>query len=379
MVDKIKERIILFSKYIESINSQFISQHLTGYVDHGWVYYRDSSRDWYSKTYVPQLDDSQKILDREPTGHYVISGTRVRDNYVYELLSSYRVECRDEPYKEEIDELLLQENINSWKREILKSYNREEHIQYFILDNMPLQPEWNAIREEIYAFAKEIIINSKSIDLDVVQYGEMTFRITDYVRKEVELIRCGGIWGRVSNYGYGKPCLNDQKTIRIPKEIYTPCLTTLSVTSIAQSVFEYLTDCEEIYLPVSMRNIKWSFWHCRKLQNIFTEGYGSLCSMDGVLYDNSRKKLIAYPNNHSVDYVVPDGVEEICNLAFKDCDNLKTLTLPSSIKSIGLNAFYRCENLSDIYCKGTKNSILFEGFQGNFGEVNPTWHYETNI
>ena len=35
MVDKIKERIILFSKYIESINSQFISQHLTRYVDDG--------------------------------------------------------------------------------------------------------------------------------------------------------------------------------------------------------------------------------------------------------------------------------------------------------------------------------------------------------
>ena len=244
---------------------------------------------------------------------------------------------------------------------------------------MPLQSKWNTIREEIYSFAKETILNSKSIDLDVVQYEGMSFRITDYEKKEVELLKYGGVWGRVVSYGLKKSYLENQKTITIPKEIYISCLGTLSVSKIGAAVFESLTDCEEIYLPGTLRDISWCFWNCRKLKYIHTELYGYYRSIDGILYNDNRKMLIAYPNSHGEDYVVPDGVEEICNLAFKDCNNLKTLTLPSSIKRIGLNAFYRCENLSDIYCRGAKNSILFEGFQGNFGEVNPTWHYETNI
>ena len=56
-----------------------------------------------------------------------------------------------------------------------------------------------------------------------------------------------------------KSYLENQKTITIPKEIYISCLGTLSVSKIGAAVFESLTDCEEIYLPGTLRDISWCF------------------------------------------------------------------------------------------------------------------------
>ena len=99
--------------------------------------------------------------------------------------------------------------------------------------------------------------------------------------------------------------------------------------------------------------------------------YGNYQSINGVLFDCHRKKLIAYLNNHGKEYVIPEGVEEICNLAFKDCTNIERLFIPSTIKKIGLNAFYRCENLKEIHCRCEKGYFIFDGFQGDSGNVNP--------
>ena len=372
----IEDRIYKFSLYIKNINAQFLSDNMNGYVFHEWIYYRDSSRDWFAKDYVPQLNEAQKIIEREPTGHYIIPGTEIRDYYIYNLLESYRVCHCNESYNQEIDELLLQENIKSWKREILKSYNREEHIQHFILSNFAFIKGWNELRYDIYRIVKEIIPNTSTIDFDVVQFDGMTFRVTDYSKKQVEMIKNGGVWGRVVSYGLNKSYINDYRIIKIPKDIYVSCIGTLSVSSIGDGVFESLTDCEEIYLPPTILNIKWSFWHCRNLKNIHTELYGNFRSIKGVLFDYHQKKLIAYPNNHGKEYVIPEGVEEICSLAFKDCTNVERLFIPSTIKKIGLNAFYRCENLKEVHCRCDKKRLIFEGFQGNSGNVNPIWHYE---
>ena len=46
---------------------------------------------------------------------------------------------------------------------------------------------------------------------------------------------------------------------------------------------------------------------------------------------------------------VSDGVENIGSLAFLDCSNVESVTLPESIYSIGNYAFARCKKLTAIY------------------------------
>lgn len=85
--------------------------------------------------------------------------------------------------------------------------------------------------------------------------------------------------------------------------------------------------------------------------------------------------MLAYPNMHGAIYEIPEGVKKIRNHAFKDCYNLEELTLPSTLEHIGINAFYRCENLKRIIVNREKGSIKIEGFWGDYGNVTPKWYW----
>lgn len=51
------------------------------------------------------------------------------------------------------------------------------------------------------------------------------------------------------------------------------------------------------------------------------------------------------------------------------------LVLPSTIKKIKINAFYRALGLKKIICLCKKENFVNEGFYGEYGEVNPQWYY----
>ena len=45
--------------------------------------------------------------------------------------------------------------------------------------------------------------------------------------------------------------------------------------------------------------------------------------------------------------VIEEGVTHIGAQCFQFCTNLKSVTIPSSVESIGAAAFYRCQKLGD--------------------------------
>lgn len=55
----------------------------------------------------------------------------------------------------------------------------------------------------------------------------------------------------------------------------------------------------------------------------------------------------AYLNNRMESFTVPEGVTEIGDYAFLGCHNLKRVSLPSTLKRIGVGAFCNCEHLDD--------------------------------
>lgn len=66
----------------------------------------------------------------------------------------------------------------------------------------------------------------------------------------------------------------------------------------------------------------------------------------GVQYKDGR--LIACRNNRLEDYTVADGTEVICDRAFMNMRDLRSIRLPESLKAIGESAFSGCRALADI-------------------------------
>lgn len=64
----------------------------------------------------------------------------------------------------------------------------------------------------------------------------------------------------------------------------------------------------------------------------------------------------AFSNNDSVTGIdIPAGVETLGYEAFRNCSNLKTLKINTSLKSFNLDIVYGCEKLEYIYLKSVKN------------------------
>ena len=68
-------------------------------------------------------------------------------------------------------------------------------------------------------------------------------------------------------------------------------------------------------------------------------------SVDGVLFDHDVKELIRYPNAKAGDYEIPDGVETIAAYAFGSCRDLTSVTIPSTLTSIGMSNFTLCHSI----------------------------------
>ncbi len=68
----------------------------------------------------------------------------------------------------------------------------------------------------------------------------------------------------------------------------------------------------------------------------------------GVLYSCDGKCLVECPKELSsslTKYIIPEGTEEICPRAFNHCANLESITLPNSLKKIGIASFPKIINI----------------------------------
>lgn len=56
----------------------------------------------------------------------------------------------------------------------------------------------------------------------------------------------------------------------------------------------------------------------------------------------------AFANSSLINVVLPDGLENISDEMFERCDDLRTVKLPSNLKTIGVNAFSSCYSLNSM-------------------------------
>ena len=61
-----------------------------------------------------------------------------------------------------------------------------------------------------------------------------------------------------------------------------------------------------------------------------------------------------------VDLVVPEGIDEIGDGAFKGCSDLRSVMIPSSVTNIAMTAFVGCDNITNVVLYGGVSTILPE-------------------
>lgn len=366
------------------VDAQFLSTHLVGKNNHRWITYRDPDRNWYANDFFPILDDvaTQLIGQNAINQFYLLTGSDYPDKYINSLLSNFKVSIRFE-WDESRDIPFLESLLQEWKAKILTLYSKEDHIKFFTWD-MLLGEKSQSVRVNTYKEIIKVLGLEDGFTFDNFSVDGMSFTVIDYRENIVRLNSINGLFSHFSRYGYHKPVLPNAKVVDIPFTIYWTPLHDMTIEEIGPGVFDNLTETEIIKLPSTLKRIDWSFWKCSKLQSIELKVISpytpkTFQSIDGVLYSSDGKILYAYPNCHGEVYSIPEGVEIVHKFAFKSCGNLKELCIPSSIRRIGTNAFYRCSSLERIICDMPQQQFVFEGFQGNYQPFSPKWFFYKDV
>jgi len=133
--------------------------------------------------------------------------------------------------------------------------------------------------------------------------------------------------------------------------------------SIACYAFYNRDNLTSITIPNSVSCIgSYAFGGCNNLKNVYINDIAAWCninfrsgsSQDYYVTQYSSNPLNyganLYLNNELVtDLVIPEGVIEISDYAFYNCNSITSVTIPQSVKKIGAEAFYECRNLKKVY------------------------------
>ena len=138
------------------------------------------------------------------------------------------------------------------------------------------------------------------------------------------------------------------------------------VTSIGEFAFNGTTSLTSIEIPASVTNIGFfAFIHGSSLTEFTVDlSNNNYKDISGVLFDFSGETLINYPlGNTTTTYEIPTSVTTIGNNAFQNATYLNSVTIQEGVKSIGERAFQGAIALSDIIIPSTVDSIANYVFQ----------------
>ena len=134
------------------------------------------------------------------------------------------------------------------------------------------------------------------------------------------------------------------------------------VTNLGSQAFAYCTNLTSIVIPSSV-NIRSGYWYafsgCNNLTSVTVPP--SACT-------NKFSQLFPQSYTAITNVVIADGTTIIGVYACSNCVSLTHLKMPSSVKSIGGNAFYGCGSLKDVTipqcaCSSTMATVFPAGYK----------------
>ena len=160
-----------------------------------------------------------------------------------------------------------------------------------------------------------------------------------------------------------------------------------SVTSIGEEAFQYCSSLTSITLPNSVTSIgDKAFHYCRSLTSVTIPNGVTSIGSSAFSYCDSLKSIVVKSGNTTYDSrencnaiietatntliagcqntIIPSSVTSIGEEAFHYCRSLTSITIPSSVTSIRSRAFYDCDSLTSITIPNSVTSIGYRAFHG---------------
>lgn len=152
-----------------------------------------------------------------------------------------------------------------------------------------------------------------------------------------------------------------------------------TVTNIDECAFYYCTKLKSITIPNSVTKIGDSaFANCIELatisvpesvidinNNSFSNTAWYKNQLDGVIYINNLLYDYKGTMPKNTDFTVKEGTTVICHNALSCNEGLESVTIPKSVKHIGMGAFNGCSNLETVKiedgCTAFINDMAFQG------------------
>ena len=131
------------------------------------------------------------------------------------------------------------------------------------------------------------------------------------------------------------------------------------VTSIGYDAFSYCTKLTSLSIPSTVTSIgSYAFSVCTELVSFSVDvANPNYSSSDGVLFNKLQTSLIQCPASKGGAYTIPSTVTTIGDNAFVECTGLTSVSIPASVTSIGLYAFYGCTGLTGMSIPSSVTTI----------------------
>ena len=139
-----------------------------------------------------------------------------------------------------------------------------------------------------------------------------------------------------------------------------------SLANFGRYPFRYCSALTSIHLSKNVSNFdNITFYECEAITSINVEsGNATYASIDGVLFNKDKTMLIFCPLGKTGNYVVPNGVTTIEEMAFGHCKKLNSVTLSNDVIGIKMHAFYDCSNLTSVTLSKSLEYIGVRAFIG---------------
>jgi len=130
----------------------------------------------------------------------------------------------------------------------------------------------------------------------------------------------------------------------------------VSVTNVGFHAF-YGTRLRDVLIPSGVTNIGTAaFLNCVTLTAINVDPNNTTySSVDGVLFDIQQSVLLQYPPAKKASvYTLPSSVSTIGTTAFAASPKLTTIVAANRVTNVQDGAFFRCDNLQNVYFAGNE-------------------------